>query len=73
MYKIRHKETGLYSSGGAYPRWTKRGKVWYALHHIAAHLRLNSDHKKIFYGNAEIVYFQVSIDSVTTMSIEDVQ
>ena len=28
MFKIRDRETGLYSTGGYHPRWTKAGKVW---------------------------------------------
>lgn len=27
IYKIRNKNTGLYSSGGSCPRWTKKGKT----------------------------------------------
>lgn len=26
--KLRHKETGLYSTGGMYYDWTKRGRTW---------------------------------------------
>jgi hypothetical protein len=38
IYKIRNKRTGLFSSGGSYPRWTKKGKVWRQLSHVRQHL-----------------------------------
>ena len=28
MFKIQHKRTGLYSTGGMTPRFTRMGKVW---------------------------------------------
>lgn len=28
VFKLRHKVTGLYSSGGTEPKWTRSGKTW---------------------------------------------
>jgi len=28
MFKIRNKQTGLFSTGGYRPNWSARGKVW---------------------------------------------
>lgn len=28
IYRVRNTRTGLYSRGGLYVRWTKRGKIW---------------------------------------------
>ena len=28
VYKIRHKKTGLFSTGGRYAEWKKKGKIW---------------------------------------------
>lgn len=28
MFKIRNTKTGLFSTGGTSPNWTKKGKVW---------------------------------------------
>ena len=39
IYKIRHKETGLFSTGGTTPRWTKRGKIWTSNGSVRSHLR----------------------------------
>lgn len=42
-YKIRDKNTGLYSPGGSYAHlstggWNKHGKVWITEGHVRAHL-----------------------------------
>lgn len=40
VYKIRHKETGLYSKGGIYGiQWSKIGKTWSHIGHVKSHLR----------------------------------
>jgi hypothetical protein len=31
VFKIRRKSDGLFSSGGAYPKWSERGKSWSTL------------------------------------------
>lgn len=38
-YKIINETTGLFSTGGLLPRWTKRGKTWSQINHVKAHLR----------------------------------
>ena len=40
-YKIRHRQTGLYSTGGAYPKWTRGGKVWNNLGMLRSHLAMH--------------------------------
>ena len=37
-YKIQDRETGLFSTGGAYPRFNKRGKLWSHKGAISSHL-----------------------------------
>lgn len=44
MWKIRHKVTGLYSTGGTCPGWTKKGKVWRMLGHLKNHLAQVQDY-----------------------------
>jgi len=39
-YKIRDKETKLFSTGGYCPEWTKKGKSWKTLAQVQAHLKL---------------------------------
>lgn len=38
-FKIRDLATGLFSTGGSMPRWSKRGKVWSNIGHIKLHLQ----------------------------------
>lgn len=40
VYKIKNLTTGLYSLGGLYPRWGKKGKLWNSKQAIKSHLRL---------------------------------
>jgi hypothetical protein len=40
VYKVRDKQTGLFSTGGCYPKFTKKGKTWKALNHVRTHLTL---------------------------------
>lgn len=37
-YKIRNRNTGLYSTGGLHPSWTKMGKTWASLRTLRSHL-----------------------------------
>jgi hypothetical protein len=38
MYKIQQRETGLFSSGGDTPQFTKNGKIWRMRGHVVLHL-----------------------------------
>jgi len=38
VYKIRNKETGLFSTGGSMPRWKTVGKTWSGLGPVTNHL-----------------------------------
>jgi len=43
VYKIRDKETGLFSTGGSVPRWKKIGKTWSGLGPVTNHLTMWCD------------------------------
>lgn len=60
-YKIRNRITGLYSTGGKFPDWTKKGKSWSSLGHIAAHLsqHVGKNYQNWIYANCEIVTFSL--------------
>jgi len=72
IYKIRDKMTGLFSTGGAFPRWTARGKSWSSLTYVKSHLGLVDNgrwgNKAHPYINAEIVTFDVTISG--TMNVQ---
>lgn len=38
VYKVRDKETGLFSSGGMNPKFKKGGHTWANLAHVRAHI-----------------------------------
>jgi hypothetical protein len=38
IYKIRSKETGMFSTGSMNPSWAKRGKEWRQVNHLRSHL-----------------------------------
>jgi len=64
VYKIRDRETGLFSSGGHNPRWEKDGKIWRTMANLKSHLtRLSPNfrhHDPGFHANAEIVECVIS-------------
>jgi len=39
-YKIKNTKTGLFSTGGSLPNWSKNGKVWRTLGQVRSHLTL---------------------------------
>ncbi len=70
VYKIRHKPTGLFSTGGTDPQFTSKGKVWSTIGHLKNHLNLATENyynpkwvgmrtefKK--YSESEIVTYQM--------------
>lgn len=38
VYKIRHRDTGLWSKGGSAPTFNKVGKTWSNIGHVKSHL-----------------------------------
>lgn len=40
VYKIRDKQTGLFSTGGYSPNWTREGKTWKTKAQVISHLKL---------------------------------
>jgi len=47
IYKIKDTNTGLFSTGGMSPRWTKNGKVWNSIGSLKCHLRQFMATKKV--------------------------
>lgn len=66
VYKIRNKETGLYSKGGSsnYKIWTATGKTWSSLGDVKKHLRQFITSKGFFepynpYENSELIEIEL--------------
>jgi hypothetical protein len=70
IYKVRDKETGLFSTGGMFPRWKKGGKTWEKKGHLSSHFNLV---KPSTYKNAEVVEIIVNGSNVTTTIIPIVE
>lgn len=73
LYKIRHRKTGLFSTGGAYPGWSKKGKSWSSLTYVKSHLALVGGQRCVAnlghpYADAYVVGFEVTLAS--TMPIQ---
>lgn len=70
VYKIRDKNTGLFSKGGSWPRFSKKGKIWAGKGPLNSHLAYldnyydSSNRGAInFYNNCEIVEFGIGVES----------
>jgi hypothetical protein len=66
MFKIMDILTGEFSSGGAYPHWSKRGKTWTSLANLRKHLSMfPSDGTDHTYDNSVInVYELTEVDGI---------
>ena len=61
IYKIRRKSDGLFSTGGAYPRFHERGKSWKQQGHMTNHINMVRKYKHTnHYDNCEVVQFIVT-------------
>jgi|GEM_PF-6255751 len=69
VYKIRKRKDGKYSNGGCYPRFTRNGKSW-SIGDLRKHIQiLDSNVKKIYAEECEIVAFT---ESKTLLTIADI-
>ncbi len=63
VYKIRDKETGLYSDGGRWPKFSKKGKTWKEIGHVKLHISQFNDNWKWrdndYLSKIEVVAFDV--------------
>ncbi|KAF6630630.1 hypothetical protein H6F38_14480 [Paenibacillus sp. EKM208P] len=72
VYKIRHKETGLFSKGGThiYGIWTKEGKSWSNIGHLKNHLNQFVGYDNP-YTDAEIVEVVINYDMCIKMDVSE--
>ena len=75
MFKIRKKGTNLFSSGGADPRWTPKGKTWGSIAHVKSHLAQVNQPRSGGWGSLDIAnYTEAEIVEYTAVesSVTDV-
>lgn len=75
VYKIRNGK-GLWSSGGSYPSFSKRGKTWDSLGHLKNHLSNYTASRYGYSGNQvpddwEIVEVQIKYDECSRIKAKD--
>ena len=68
IYKIRRRSDGLFSGGGTYPTFSKKGKVWTARGHVTSHLsQFSGGSKNRYYKDCEVVCIVIQeVDADTT-------
>jgi hypothetical protein len=61
VYMIQSKD-GQFSSGGTYPRWGRKGKIWRQRGHLSNHLAQSGSHGRQFYtaGGAKVVEYMLT-------------
>lgn len=73
VYKIRRKTDGLFSAGGSWPSFNKKGKAWTARNHVTSHIgQVGGYGKKLkdFYSDCEVVLYEViesELEAVSAM------
>ena len=73
MYRIRRKSDGLFSSGGSFPTFSKRGKIWKRKGDLTSHLNLTtqSTTNRDVYKNCELVVYEVTEQEVSTQLLKE--
>lgn len=59
IYKIKRLSDGLYSSGGCYVKFSKRGKVWTSIGGLKNHLNMFRDYGKKKYEDCVLVTIEI--------------
>lgn len=70
-YKVRHVPTGQFSTGGAWPSKSSKGKVWKMLHHLLSHIRIVSKKDSTWYSQCVVEEYEISITKVAEYPMKD--
>jgi hypothetical protein len=76
VYKIRSKKTGLFSTGGSSPRWSKKGKIWAGSGPLNNHLNVIKEYGgygKIVYDReeAELVEYELIEQEISSTALAE--
>jgi hypothetical protein len=74
VFKIRHKQTGLFSTGRLRPTWAKQGKIWQRINYVHSHInRLTNAYTAAdVYKDAEIVEAEITELLTPVEDVKDV-
>jgi hypothetical protein len=74
-FKIRDPSTGLFSTGGYYPRWSRTGKVWTTMSALSCHFTqlLGGVHETYVKLGAEVVEYEAVERSVTPAKLHAIR
>lgn len=73
VFKIRSKTTGMFSTGGQSPGWSKKGKTWNMRGHVSTHLSgLYRTGRETYRANdAEVVECVIREENVATVPVAE--
>lgn len=73
VFKIRSKKTGLFSTGGGRPSFSKKGKQWAGLGPVKNHIHCLDSHGKSIYNReeAELVEYEIIQYEVSVKPFSD--
>lgn len=67
VWKIRRKSDGLFSTGGTWPSFTKKGKEWKTLSALSSHIVQSHRHYDGYHdGDLEIVHYEYELKRFET-------
>ncbi len=69
VFKIRDIESGLFSSGGAKPTFSKTGKSWTSIGHLRNHITRVKNRRKDYNG-CEVVRFELTPETTIPLDQE---
>lgn len=72
IFKIRDAQTGLFSMGGMFPRWTKKGKSWSNIGHVKTHIKNLSRHLIKNIDHWEVVEYELVETTVSTVRVQTI-
>lgn len=68
IYKIRDRQTGLFSTGGLHPSFSKKGKIWKQKGHLSNHFS-NVNQQAYARRDCEVVEYELIENEMSTASI----
>lgn len=71
FYKIQSRKTGLFSTGGQEPKWSKIGKVWPVKGHLSSHFTGLTSHGRRTYREHEAEVVECTVAVLAATPVED--